>query len=327
MSELLRKAYTFGSDSPRIYSASEPSNIDPYSTWVAADENLSLQGVDLPCRSQQRQNNDICDSALASSSHSRPDSPVSHSPTHVAPTLESLADALTIEQTALSQHPSCPSPLPDPPLPCQKRPREKKSLLDWLKRYSPSVTLENRGSVARDHLASERTFLAYVRTSLALASTGVALVQLLSIADLNFGLNKVPLSATTRTVHKFAKSVGITAIILALILLVIGEFFVLRADRRWGLLISNYVRRLIQIFSHPERSYSQQVSRCPSVRRLRHFLPQCPCGCNFRSFIGYEVRCIMYIQVQLLFAFTLEISRIILLHSRQPAGPFFTAGT
>jgi len=33
--------------------------------------------------------------------------------------------------------------------------------------------LENSGSVARDHLASERTFLAYVRTSLALASAGV----------------------------------------------------------------------------------------------------------------------------------------------------------
>lgn len=39
--------------------------------------------------------------------------------------------------------------------------------------HSPSLTLENCGSVARDHLASERTFLAYVRTSLAIASTGV----------------------------------------------------------------------------------------------------------------------------------------------------------
>ena len=38
---------------------------------------------------------------------------------------------------------------------------------------SPTLVLENSGSVARDHLASERTFLAYVRTSLAIASTGV----------------------------------------------------------------------------------------------------------------------------------------------------------
>jgi hypothetical protein len=40
-------------------------------------------------------------------------------------------------------------------------------------RFSPRLALENTGSVARDHLASERTFLAYVRTSLAVASTGV----------------------------------------------------------------------------------------------------------------------------------------------------------
>jgi hypothetical protein len=35
------------------------------------------------------------------------------------------------------------------------------------------LSLLNRGSVARDHLASERTFLAYVRTSLGIASSGV----------------------------------------------------------------------------------------------------------------------------------------------------------
>jgi hypothetical protein len=36
-----------------------------------------------------------------------------------------------------------------------------------------SLVLENKGNVARDHLASERTYLAYVRTSLACASAGV----------------------------------------------------------------------------------------------------------------------------------------------------------
>ena len=46
-------------------------------------------------------------------------------------------------------------------------------LLPVLRRYNPTLTLENSGSVARDHLASERTFLAYVRTSLTIASTGV----------------------------------------------------------------------------------------------------------------------------------------------------------
>ncbi|RMD44605.1 hypothetical protein DV735_g503, partial [Chaetothyriales sp. CBS 134920] len=41
-----------------------------------------------------------------------------------------------------------------------------------------SITLENKGSVARDHLALERTFLAWLRTSLAFASIGIAVTQL-----------------------------------------------------------------------------------------------------------------------------------------------------
>ncbi|KAK2459654.1 hypothetical protein APHAL10511_008299 [Amanita phalloides] len=42
-----------------------------------------------------------------------------------------------------------------------------------------SLTLKNSGSVARDHLASERTFLAYVRTSLAIVTAGVGVYTLL----------------------------------------------------------------------------------------------------------------------------------------------------
>ena len=41
-----------------------------------------------------------------------------------------------------------------------------------------SIELENKGSVARDHLALERTFLAWLRTSLAFASIGIAITQL-----------------------------------------------------------------------------------------------------------------------------------------------------
>lgn len=40
------------------------------------------------------------------------------------------------------------------------------------------VLLENRESTARDHLANERTFLAWVRTSLGLAGLGVLLERL-----------------------------------------------------------------------------------------------------------------------------------------------------
>jgi uncharacterized membrane protein YidH (DUF202 family) len=62
--------------------------------------------------------------------------------------------------------------------PSSKDSEEKTS---WYKSFAEkygSVTLENKGSVARDHLALERTFLAWLRTSLAFASIGIAITQL-----------------------------------------------------------------------------------------------------------------------------------------------------
>lgn len=58
---------------------------------------------------------------------------------------------------------------------------EQEEQLPWYKRIAEkygSVELENKGSVARDHLALERTFLAWLRTSLAFASIGIAVTQL-----------------------------------------------------------------------------------------------------------------------------------------------------
>ena len=54
-----------------------------------------------------------------------------------------------------------------------RAPTRRSPLTFLLETLKPSLTLVNSGTVARDHLASERTFLAYVRTSLAVASTGV----------------------------------------------------------------------------------------------------------------------------------------------------------
>lgn len=45
---------------------------------------------------------------------------------------------------------------------------------------SRELVAENEGSRARDHLANERTFLAWVRTGLALIVLGVAVARLLS---------------------------------------------------------------------------------------------------------------------------------------------------
>jgi len=57
------------------------------------------------------------------------------------------------------------------------------------------LSLLNRGSVARDHLASERTFLAYVRTSLGIASSGVALMQFFNVGVKTKAISQ-PLGAT-----------------------------------------------------------------------------------------------------------------------------------
>ncbi|KAG7452501.1 uncharacterized protein BT62DRAFT_925049 [Guyanagaster necrorhizus] len=77
-----------------------------------------------------------------------------------------------------------------------------------------NLLLANNGSVARDHLASERTFLAYVRTSLVVTSVGVAIVQLFTISSSR------PLSSAA--MQRYARPLGATAISLSLALMIIG---------------------------------------------------------------------------------------------------------
>ncbi|KAJ7918746.1 hypothetical protein B0H13DRAFT_1606985 [Mycena leptocephala] len=85
-----------------------------------------------------------------------------------------------------------------------------------------SLVLENSGSVARDHLASERTFLAYVRTSLVVASTGVALVQLFTISSNTTAGNKLSFIPTTRKLQAWARPLGATMVCFGLVVLALG---------------------------------------------------------------------------------------------------------
>ncbi|KIK03322.1 hypothetical protein K443DRAFT_95339 [Laccaria amethystina LaAM-08-1] len=92
-----------------------------------------------------------------------------------------------------------------------------------------SLRLENSGSVARDHLASERTFLAYMRTSLAITSSGIALIQLFSAtAPLSHG---VKVLGSSHRLHLYIRPLGASTISFGLLVLFIGvaRYFTIQA--------------------------------------------------------------------------------------------------
>lgn len=88
-----------------------------------------------------------------------------------------------------------------------------------------SLVLENKGNVARDHLASERTYLAYVRTSLACASAGIALVQLFSLAGSS------PSGTSSLIAQKYARPLGATVVLFGIAILFLGlaRYFTVQA--------------------------------------------------------------------------------------------------
>ncbi|TRM57509.1 hypothetical protein BD626DRAFT_439539 [Schizophyllum amplum] len=94
--------------------------------------------------------------------------------------------------------------------------------------YDPSLVLENSGSVARDHLANERTFLAYTRTSLVIASTGVALVQLFTISANTNAANDSSSSTsssftpTSPRLAQYARPLGAATIAFGIFVLGVG---------------------------------------------------------------------------------------------------------
>lgn len=112
---------------------------------------------------------------------------------------------------------------------------KKDGLVTRALKWSPVLVLENSGSVARDHLASERTWLAYIRTSLAISSAGVALVQLFTIAANRSaaGGGADPFSSH---IQRFARPLGATTVLIGLGVCLLGlyRYFLIQSSLTTG---------------------------------------------------------------------------------------------
>jgi len=87
----------------------------------------------------------------------------------------------------------------------------------------PSLSLANEGSVARDHLASERTFMAYIRTSLQISMFGVVLFQLLSLSPQSHDRRERPSPINPSMLNTLARPLAVFVIVVGLAVLLIGD--------------------------------------------------------------------------------------------------------
>ncbi|KAI4229279.1 MAG: hypothetical protein L6R36_001027 [Xanthoria steineri] len=93
---------------------------------------------------------------------------------------------------------------------------------DLMEKYG-TVELENKGSVARDHLALERTFLAWLRTSLAFASIGIAITQLFRLnTTISEREGLEPDLGGSYRLRQVGKPLGATFMGIAILILIVG---------------------------------------------------------------------------------------------------------
>ncbi|KAL6016682.1 hypothetical protein CJI97_001313 [Candidozyma auris] len=89
-----------------------------------------------------------------------------------------------------------------------------------------SKRLKNKDSVARDNLANERTFLAWLKTSITCVSIGIALAQLLRFTEkeckISIGSYTVIIDYGDDTALRLGKPFAVICIVLGIITLLSG---------------------------------------------------------------------------------------------------------
>lgn len=216
-----------------------PQSLSIMSPWTAETEALektplldSERSSRHVCYTRKGVRHDSSDSSMNSRFESGPSCsrPPIYRRSFSAETLLSSADNLK-ESDFSNQRTSSDSPNLHCIYPQQNPPLLSKSgpfcnVWNWVE-----LRLENSGSVARDHLASERTFLAYTRTSLAIASSGVGESPLFCFGaywGLTVSFFYVALvfstasAASWQKLHVYIRLLGASTIILSLFVLFIG---------------------------------------------------------------------------------------------------------
>ncbi|KAI6382932.1 hypothetical protein MCOR25_011266 [Pyricularia grisea] len=96
-----------------------------------------------------------------------------------------------------------------------------------------SVELDNKGSVARDHLALERTFLAWLRTSVSFASIGIAVTQLFRLnTSINSGRDRDGESGSDLAeLRRLGKPLGAAFLGISILILFLGYGRYVRGQR------------------------------------------------------------------------------------------------
>lgn len=129
---------------------------------------------------------------------------------------------------------------PQPELPEQQQEEEqsesiKSTTWNISKYLNLQIILKNKSSVARDHMANERTLLAWIRTSLTFLTFGIGFLQFyrIEIKTPNYQINNELL-----IIEKLTKPIGLICIILSILTLSFGTFRYFQVQN--SLMIDNY---------------------------------------------------------------------------------------